>query len=309
LFHSIAMVCAAIAAVAVSVLAGRWSSAVAMAQPQNPPQWLTIASWNIERLPKDDDAQSALALAEHLELAGVDLLALQEISDTDSGAPRRNRRLDEVFAIVNQKPGQTWEYRLFPKKDPTDDKQLVGVAWNTAVLSIVGDPLRIGVADDSSDEFNTWDRDPHAVKFTAGAGRTDFVVIPVHMKSNVDGVQFGREQRQVEANALIARLNHVRTTLQDRDVIIIGDTNCLDAAEPALTAYIGAGFRDLNAGDRPTFVTGGPFDRVLVARDQSEFRFSKQYVLAAADAEAHDRFLSDHFMILTPVRLAADDDP
>lgn len=163
-----------------------------------------------------------------------------------------------MFAITNQKPGQAWEYRLFPNKDPNDDRQLAGDAWNTAHLTLVDEPLRIGVVDDPSDEFNAWDRDPHAVKFTTGNGRTDFVVVSVHMKSNVDGVQFGREQRTVEANALIARLDHVRSTLGDRDVVIIGDTNCLSADEPALEAFVGAGFRDLNVGDRPTFVTGGP---------------------------------------------------
>lgn len=51
-----------------------------------------------------------------------------------------------------------------------------------------------------------------------------------------------------------------------------------------------------------------PFDRVFVPEDQPEFRFSRQYVLIAADADAHDGFLSDHFMIVVPVRIQNDDD-
>lgn len=44
--------------------------------------FLQIASWNIEHLsgsPRANRRQSAYALADHIEMAGVDLIVLQEI--------------------------------------------------------------------------------------------------------------------------------------------------------------------------------------------------------------------------------------
>jgi hypothetical protein len=121
------------------------------------------------------------------------------------------------------------------------------------------------------------------------------------MKSNYGGVQAARQQRAVEAQTLIDRLEAVRTHFNDQDIIIIGDTNCLNADEDALEAIIDAGFTDLNAGDQGTFITGAPFDRVLVPTQQAEFRFSRQYILVSADVSDHDRFLSDHYLIQTAV--------
>lgn len=130
------------------------------------------------------------------------------------------------------------------------------------------------------------------------------------MKSNVDGVQFGSAQRAVEAGTQIAQLGQIRTQLADQDLVIVGDTNIKSADDAAVQALKDAGFRDLNLVDRDTFVTGAnsPFDRVFVLENQSEFRFSREYVLIAADADAHDGFLSDHFMVLAPVRIQNDDD-
>ena len=146
------------------------------------------------------------------------------------------------------------------------------------------------------------------MKFSAGDNLTDFVVIPVHMKSNVDGATLGRNQRAAEARELVAQLAGVRTRFNDRDIIIIGDTNCLSAGEDALGSYIQEGFVDLNAEDLPTFVTGtSPFDRVFVPTGQEEFRFGCQYTLIPSDRQAHERSLSDHFLILTTLRVMADD--
>lgn len=122
-------------------------------------EYLKIGAWNIENLGARDFGQNAKALAEHLHLAGVDVLALEEIHDTDNNASTRtNAKLDEVFALLNQQPGQNWEYVLFANKDQTDKSQLCGVAWNKAKVSKVGNPFRIPVADDPNDDFNSWDR-------------------------------------------------------------------------------------------------------------------------------------------------------
>ena len=288
---------------AACVLAGLASAARAQGH-------VKVGAWNIENLGEREFGQSTPALAEHLRLAGVDLLALEEIHDTDgNNATRRNGKLDQVFATLNQQPGQDWDYVLFANRNQADTTQLCGVAWNRARVTRVGDPFRIPVVDTPGDGFDSWDRHPHAVKFSAGNGLTDFVVIPVHMKSNVDGATLGRNQRAAEARELAAQLAGVRTRFRDSDVIIISDTNCLDAGEDALGTFVQAGFVDLNAEDLPTFVTGtAPFDRALVPRGQEEFRFSRQYALVPTDRQAHDRSLSDHFLILTMLRVMADDD-
>jgi endonuclease/exonuclease/phosphatase family metal-dependent hydrolase len=49
--------------------------------------FLQIASWNIEHLsghPRAERRQSAYALADHIEMAGIDLIALQEVYITPS---------------------------------------------------------------------------------------------------------------------------------------------------------------------------------------------------------------------------------
>jgi endonuclease/exonuclease/phosphatase family metal-dependent hydrolase len=273
-------------------------------------EYVKIGSWNIEHLGKRTQGQNPKALAEYIFLAGVDVLALQEIYDTD-GKPdtRTNGKLDQVFELLNKLPGQKWQYRLFANANKKDTSQLCGVAWNTARVTLVGEPFRIPVVDDDpNDEYRLWDRHPHAVKFSAGKGKTDFVVIPLHMKSNVDGVQFGKEQRKREAKALRDVLDKVRDHFKDKDIILIGDTNCLSASEEALQIFA-ADFIDLNAGDLSTFVTGkSPFDRILIPRGQPEFKFSQQYALVATNSQKHDQRLSDHFLILTVIQIDKDDD-
>jgi hypothetical protein len=142
--------------------------------------WIRLGSWNIENLPRGT-GQPAPALAEYLRLSGVDILALQEIHDTDVGPDRKNERLDEVVAILNQDTSLNWTYQLFANKVSNDTSQLVGVVWNTRRVSIVGNPFRIPVVDNHDDQFDAWDRHPHAVKFSAANGKTDFVIIAVHM--------------------------------------------------------------------------------------------------------------------------------
>jgi predicted extracellular nuclease len=271
--------------------------------------YVRIGSWNIEHLGKRAFGQHPKALAEHIELAAVDVLALQEIYDTDENdATRTNERLDAVFALINEHEGQDWAYTLLPKRQKDETYQLVGVAWNRHKVSKVGE---FSIPVEYASQY-TWNRHPHAVKFSAGKGKTDFVVIPLHMKSNSDGVDIGREARAAEAAALVAKLDKVRQHFDDeQDIIIIGDTNCLDAAEDALSIYSDAGFVDLNAKDAITYRKASyasPFDRILVPAEQAEFKYTRQYVLTPTDPQTHLGSLSDHFLVKAAVRVLADDD-
>jgi hypothetical protein len=77
------------------------------------------------------------------------------------------------------------------------------------------------------------------------------------------------------------------------------------------SAYFEAGFFDLNRSDAVTYSKGeyrSPFDRILVPREQSEFRYAFQYVLTPAKPAAHLDRLSDHYLVLAGLRVLDDDD-
>ena len=269
--------------------------------------WVKVGAWNIENLGERAFGQDERAIAEHIFLSGVDVLALQEIHDTDSNpATRTNAKLDAAFAVLNKLPDQDWTYVLLENRNPTDISQLCGVAWNRKRVTLAGSPYRIPVNDDHG---KIWDRHPHALKFSTGASTTDFIVIPLHMKANADGKRVGRRQREREAAALVDALPAVKQHYGgDSDIVLLGDTNCLAADESALDSFKSAGLKDLNDEDRGTYVDGAPFDRILVPQTQPEFRYTRQYNLLASDPGGHDSALSDHQLVMASIVLTADDD-
>ncbi len=304
----------ALAAIALSALTARSANAA---------DYVKIGSWNIENLGRPPlpgrPGQAPAAIVEHVRLSGVDVLALQEIYDTDDvPETRTNGKLDAVLRGLNDGAGQDWDYVLFTERTDTDARgQLTGVLWNKARVTKLGEaavPVEFATPQ-------TWKRLPWAVQFSAGAGKTDFVLIPVHMKSNVPAddpaALAPTAEREAEARTLAAHLDDVRTRFADQDIVILGDTNAKSGDEPAMRAFADAGFRDLNAGDVSSYryvdrltklPVPSPFDRFFVPADQPEFKWSREYVLTPADPDDHDRRLSDHAMVLTTVRILPDDD-
>lgn len=267
---------------------------------------IVLGSWNIEHL-GSRRGQPPKALAEHIDLAGVDVLVLQEIDDTDGvEATHTSSKLDAAFAELDPRPGHDWAYRLFPRRNPANTSQLTGVAWNRERVVFEAE-FRIPV---EAKDAPVWRRPPHAVKFSVvGAPEADFIVVPLHLKSNYDGEGPGRETRTREAAELVRWIERIRKELGDADIVLAGDFNCLDAREAALSILEEEGFRDLNRNDVTTYRKGAyssPFDRFLVTEDQPEFRYSRQYVLTPADPEGHLDQLSDHFLILTAIRVLDD---
>jgi predicted extracellular nuclease len=233
----------------------------------------------------------------------------------------RNTQLDAAFAELNQIPGNDWKYVLTRKNDPEDvdsKRQNVGVAWNQKRVKLLAGPDKIDVEVPSSDlpagldqGSYPWRRPPYAWHF-AVEGKTDFVLIPLHWKSNSDGEDLGKTIRALEGKSLAEEIDSVKEKYSDQDIVVLGDTNCKSADEAAISALTEVGFKDLNADDLVTYMSGtSPFDRFIVSSDDdenSEFRYSRQYALIAADRDAHDRALSDHFMILMAFRPMDDDD-
>lgn len=280
---------------------------------------IRIGAWNIEWLgapnsrsgPAKGVAQKAEDIARCIDAANVDLLALEEIGDDDGDdAKHTNKTLDAAFAQLSSSGSKKWQYRLFEKKDPADKNQLTGVAWNSARVSLVGEPLKIPVIDRGDKEMRLWDRHPQATKFSFGDGKTDVVLIPVHMKSNRGGTDETSRQRLAEARALMEVLGIVREKFHDDDIIIAGDFNMLKADEPGLQVYAAMDFTDLNHGDTPTTTyRPAPFDRFLFRPAGEEFSKAKFETTTANIPDEEFRVkLSDHRLVVTTIAVGADDD-
>jgi endonuclease/exonuclease/phosphatase family metal-dependent hydrolase len=307
--------------------------------------FLQIASWNIEHLGGSSRAsrkQSAFALADHIEMSGIHLIALQEIYVTPDdevvrlgdGQPpvpratpageRRNADLDVVCYLLEEHLETPWSYRILPNRAAGDKSQLCALMWDTARLTL--DTVQALAVPGNIDGDAVWDRKPHVVSFTtdilvwrrpAGGDWVETAetrrisVVPLHMKSNYGGVTRNRHVRAKEAVALCDALAALQPP-PDPSLILIGDTNILDNAEPAIETFIARGFVDLNNNDSATYwspqYAEAPFDRAFVAKDRPEFRYTRQYVMRSSDLTAHDRFLSDHYMIKISVKDYVDDE-
>lgn len=305
--------------------------------------FLQIASWNIEHLsgsPRMERRQSAYALADHIEMAGIDLIALQEVYVTDPdeeiklfenqpviqkrsepGSSRRNSDLDVVCYLLEEHLDTPWRYLILPNRNSGDRSQLCAVMWNTKRLTLGGaTPLNVL---HQMDGLALWDRKPHLVSFTSGidvwrrdangawakqAEKRTISVVPLHMKSNYGGVTKNRQVRALEAETLCEALSEVQA---DPSLILLGDTNILRNDEPAIETFVSRGFIDLNNNDGTTYWSKdfgeSPFDRIFLAEGRPEFRYSRQYVLRSSDLNQHDHLLSDHYMIKVSVKDYVDD--
>jgi hypothetical protein len=300
--------------------------ATACAGPQRPaapppPQSLRIGTWNIEWLGKPEmrrgkPVQTPEDIAKYLALCGVDLFGVNEVSrDGTSGRFGTNSTLTKALELLSRDTGGNWQHMLFPKENPNEADQLIGVAWNQQRLNLVGEPWRVPIRR-SAATSRIWQRHPWAAKFSAGEGLTDLVVIPIHMKSNAGGKDVTSKQRSEEAKALSRSLGAVQNHFDDDDLVILGDSNVLSADELALNRFRGIGLRDLNSHDEPTWIksdqfAAAPFDRILVPDDQPEFASSALRVNSVShlgDEKAFRERLSDHYLTQTEMAVMADDD-
>ncbi|WP_375460310.1 hypothetical protein [uncultured Enterovirga sp.] len=305
--------------------------------------FLQIASWNIEHLsgqPRAQRKQSAYALADHIEMSGIHVIALQEIYVTESDeevrmtdnqpvipsharGARRNSDLDIVCHLLEEHLDDAWQYEILENRQAGDKSQLCAVMWNTKRVTLDASmPLPVSHKDGDD---NLWDRKPHLLSFTSEHKvwrrdangewqqeneRRRFSLVPLHMKSNYGGVTENRRVRAKEAVTLCAALKGMDGRF-DPSLILIGDTNILSNTEPAIDTFIDHGFIDLNNNDSATYWSlqykEAPFDRAFIAKGRDEFKYTRQYVLRSSDLTAHDKFLSDHYMIKISVKDYVDD--
>jgi hypothetical protein len=292
---------------------------------------LKVGAWNIEWLgsPSDraqfakDVAQDPATIAEYIVGSGVSVLGVAEVVTPIPGRPIRSRELEAAIEVIKARTGDQWYYALNPGRQ--DGDQLTGVMWNGRVVTAVGPdgaawkqatdmPWRVPVRDArSAQNSRLWARPPHAMKFSCGEGKTDFVVIVVHMKADYQG-DFAKHRAE-EMAALVEALPAVRARFKDEDVVIVGDTNVTSAGEAMVRTLTEAGFADLNAANVRTTWRDGFTDRAFVPKGQPEFRGSEFWVFSDAflskmrwKAGDFKKNLSDHFMVGTSIEVMADDD-
>lgn len=278
-----------------------------------PLTYIQIGSWNIKHLGRQptshEQSQSVFALTDHIEMAGIDVLALQEIYVTSSSG-MRNEHLDRTCELLKEHTEQDWDYVILPNRDKTDTSQLCGFFWNTTVVDQVGAwevPVKTKVGSDW-----LWDRKPHAVKFRTkhdirGKQRS-FVAVPLHMKANGKDKR-AKKKRALEATELAAQVPWIIQQTEDESLILLGDANILGSWEKAVEIFEDAGFDDLNSEDAPTYAgSRAPFDRIFVRSDRDEFQFSRQYVIRSANETAHLDYLSDHYLVKTSMKVFKDGD-
>lgn len=267
-------------------------------------------------------------IASYIKASGVAILALEEISDTDGNASTRsNQTLDAAFGELNAGGAANWKYRLFQKHKDADkpDDQQTGIAWNEALVTPVGEEFRLDLKVPQGENVGTPDKPAFerwatAMKFSAGAGKADLVVIPVHLKSNRPAFpgQNVVHQRVVEARMLLAALAAVQQKFDDEDIVILGDSNVMKADEATISEFTSAAYVDLNAADLLTYGTAGsgkPFDRAFVPStlgnpEAGEFENSKLDVFMhpAMNAAEFRKKVSDHRMIRITVDVSSDND-
>ena len=313
------------AATVLITIAATLPSSPASAQPQ---VTATIGAWNIQWLGSPDErpsyaaniAQKAEDIAAYIVASKVDILGLEEITDNDNQPTKfTNLTLDKAFALIKTNHGQDWTYVLFPK-GAGQNTQLLGLAWNKTRVTGPFEQWEIPL-DYSPASDEVWRRKPYAVKLSFGAGKTDLVVVVVHMKSGLPVAQTGCDNecvkcaRSTEAYLLASKLDELRTKFQDDDIVILGDTNVLRAEKSAVRHFTLAGFKDLNASERETHFDGQPLDRIFVKANQAEFVnssftvFKDEYLQSAhLSTNNFRKFYSDHYLVKTSFLVKDDDD-
>src|SRR5262245_18076395 len=215
-------------------------------QVRDAEQSVRVGAWNIEWLGNPEKrkkpAQDPDDLARYISASKVDLLGLSEITHDVEGDEPLNKTLTKTLQTLGKETEKEWKHLLFPSEDKGHKDQLCGVAWNTAVVTLVEKPFRIPIRRGPKADENLWRRHPYAVKFSFGEKKTDVVLIPIHMKSNRGGITVMSKVRAEEANTLVRALAAVQNHFKDDDVIILGDVNCLIRDEPALVRFRTAGF-------------------------------------------------------------------
>lgn len=292
---------------------------------------LRIGSWNIEHLGTNRPPQKADELVKYILASGVDAIALAEIKDDDQvtgeepgKAPWKNKVLEEMLPLLKQGTGDEWRYELTDPQPINVRVQMTGVLWRTGRMTLVDRfrfPIKGGIHD-GDPELTYWTRHPEAFVFRAGSvadKKTDFALVPLHMKSNSDG-DAGMKMRKIEAEQLIEAMPAFEKKFPgEKDLVLLGDTNIKGGEQDVPQVW--KDFKDLNSKEAATWVGNryppAPFDRIFVPKQQPEFSSSAQSIHGPYPIEGmtekqwiklHNKNHSDHILVWCDIQIIADDD-
>jgi hypothetical protein len=272
-----------------------------------PKDVIRIGSWNLAWLGPSNhtpaERRSAEDLAQYIARSGAAIISLQLVGET-TGSPNKNATLNEVVHILFSEGQGDWEYALFPSqyKDRSD---FTGILWNRRLVWPVAQAYAINVprVQKALDETLLWERLPYAMKFATG--RNQFVLIPVHTHASALP-DADISHRVHEVRLLAGQLEDVRKHFDEKNIILAGDFNTVGSNETTVVILEKQGFRDCNSNDELTYISGAPFDRMFVPKDQPEFSTSKQIKRVPWPGISLDEFrrrLSDHYLITLDMRI------
>ena len=267
---------------------------------------LRVGSWNLAWLgPSNHTPNERRApedLAQYIARSGAAVISLQLVGETP-GPPGKNATLNNVIHILYSEGQGDWDYLLFPSQY-RDRSDLTGVMWNKRLVSVVAQPYAIPVPrmQKALDESLLWERLPYAVKFSTG--RVDFVLIPVHTHASALP-DADISHRVHEVRLLAQELDGIRKHFNSDNLILAGDFNTTGSNETTVVILTKQGLRDLNANDELTYISGAPFDRIFVSKDQPAFAKATQIRRVPSPGMSLDEFrrrLSDHYLITFEMR-------
>ena len=310
--------------------------------------FLRIGSWNVENLgyrsygrnaPIASDQQAPENLADYILSSKVDVLAIQEVHDDDQkedndkgAAPWKNKTMDKTLELLQKGTGDEWEYLLTDPEPVNVRSQLTGVLWRKSRATFKGriKPDIKGGEHNGQAKLTYWTRRPEAFHFSAGDKKSDFTLVPMHMKSNSGGNETARAMRKEEALQMLDAIKKIEGNFTgEKDIVLLGDTNILAPEQSVQETW--AGFTDLNAADMLTWMNPewinatdspreyppAPFDRIFVPTGQPEFAKSAQKVhgpyaaggmTEAAWTAEHVKLRSDHLLVWCDIAISTDDD-
>jgi len=267
---------------------------------------LRIGSWNMAWLGPSNhtiaERRAPEDLAQYIARSGAAVISLQLVGETP-GSPGKNATLNNVIHILYSEGQGDWDYVLFPSQY-RDRSDFTGVMWNKRLVSIIAQPYAIPVprVQKALDDTLLWERLPYAVKFSTG--RTDFVFIPIHTHAS-PLPDADISHRVHEVRLLAQELDGVKKHFNNDNVILAGDFNTTGSNETTVVILTKQGFRDLNANDELTYISGAPFDRIFVPADQPAFAKATLIRRVPSPGMSLDEFrrrLSDHYLITSDIR-------
>lgn len=198
-------------------------SAFALVDPRGTEDTFEIATWNVEWFPKH--GQSTIdTLAMLIEDLEIDLLALQEISDTSA-----------FRDLLSQLPG--WDGFFSPDITSPSSYQKTAIIYRTDQVSVLSwEPL-------FWNESYAFPRPPIRVTIQANlpTGVFNFYLIVMHLKAFDDSE--GRARRFAAMEMLKEYLDVIVPFLPDHDWMVVGDYND-EADDPQNTNIFWDFFQD-----------------------------------------------------------------